>query len=35
MEACSVYENVRLIKPEFEFTNFDNLFKKVKGDKDE
>jgi hypothetical protein len=35
MEACSVYENVRLINPEFEFTNFDNLFKKVKGDKDE
>lgn len=27
MEACSVYENIRLINPDFRFEKFDDLFK--------
>lgn len=32
-EACSVYENIRTINPDFTFTGFDDLFKKI--DKEE
>lgn len=28
-EACSVYENIRTINPDFTFTGFDDLFKKI------
>lgn len=29
MEACSVYENIKSINPEFKFTSFEDLFKTI------
>lgn len=31
MEACSVYENIRSINPDFAFTSFDEIFRKLRG----
>ena len=35
MEACSVYENIRSVNPDFRFTKFDELFRFKDGDKGE
>lgn len=36
MEACSVYENIRKINPEFQFTKLEDIFKELdKKDKKE
>lgn len=32
MEACSVYENIRSVNPDFEFEGFDKLFHKLGND---
>ena len=35
MEACSVYENIKSVNPDFKFTGFDELFRFNDGDKGE
>lgn len=35
MEACSVYENIKSVNPDFTFTGFDELFRFKDGDKEE
>lgn len=35
MEACSVYENIKRINPDFEFSRFEDLFDKIDKDGEE
>ena len=34
MEACSVYENIRAINPDFKFQSFEDLFKRKEKEND-